>query len=307
MNQSEKPAEAMLPTIDACGILNIDKPSGMTSRDVVNRVVRAGGKIKAGHAGTLDPLASGVLVLCVGTATRLIEYVQRMPKAYHGTFLLGQSSASDDVESELVPLADPPQPTREEIEKAMPQFRGHIEQRPPAFSAIKIKGQRAYKLARRGEEVDIPPRPVRVDAFEIVEYEYPNLVVDIRCGSGTYVRSLGRDLAKAVGSAAVMSALVRTEIGSFSVENASKLDDIRPETFSDHLMSPLLALEGLPQTVLDPREIEEVRHGRLVDCDSSAEELVAVDGSGQLVAIMVARSAAKYGPGKFGPKVNFVR
>lgn len=296
------PQEKTTPAANLCGIINLHKPSGMTSRDAVNRIGWAAGKIKVGHAGTLDPIASGVLVMCVGTATRLIEHVQRMPKAYRGTFILGQSSESDDIESELIPLADAPQPTREEIEQATKPFLGEIEQRPPAFSAVKIKGKRAYELARRGKAVDMPLRKVRIDAFDVVEYEYPKLVLDIRCGSGTYVRSLGRDLAQSLGTAAVMSDLVRTEIGGFNLENATPLKDISSETWTDHLLSPLTAVADLPQVTLNDREIEEIRHGRLIECDSSAEELVAIDESGELAALMIPRKSDKY-----GPKCNFVR
>jgi len=292
----------MTPSLPTCGLLNIDKPSGMSSRAVVNRMERAAGKIKVGHAGTLDPLASGVLVLCVGPATRLIDYVQRMPKAYRATFLLGQSSPSDDVESECVSIVAAPRPTREEIEQATKPFLGDIEQRPPAFSAIKIKGQRAYKLARRGDEVEMPLRRVRIDAFDVVEYEYPKLVVDIACGSGTYVRSLGRDLAVSLGSGAVMSELVRTAIGSFTVEAASNLEEVWPESFPKHLLPPLQALESLPQLRLDDLQIEEVRHGRLVDCNLAVDEVAAVDSEGRLIAIMIPRDT-----GKFGPKHNFIR
>ncbi len=319
---------------ELCGLISVNKPAGMSSRDVVNRVERAARgwakqlaeaeqaaelatehpglqrskKIKVGHAGTLDPIASGVLVLCIGTATRLIEYVQRMPKAYRGTFLLGQSSESDDVESELVPLANAPELTLEELEQAAAKFVGNVEQRPPAFSAVKIEGQRAYKLARRGKQVDMPLRTVRIDSLEIVEYEYPRLVFDTRCGSGTYIRSLGRDLAESLGSAAVMSELVRTGIGPFQVEEASELDAIWPETLAEHLQPPLLALAGLPQVTLDAAEVEEIKNGRRVEIDESQisananQEIVAVDAGGRLAAILVPRES-----GLFGPKCNFLR
>src|SRR5436190_8799230 len=197
------------------GLLNVDKPSGLTSRDVVNRVQRLVKPHKVGHAGTLDPLASGVLVVCVGPATRLIEYVQRMPKRYLATFLLGRRSETEDIEGAVTELTDTPVPTVEQAHGALPNFVGRIQQLPPAFSALKVDGQRAYALARKGETPDLQPRPIEVYSVELVEYSYPQLVLDIRCGSGTYVRSLGRDIARALGTEAVMSALVRTEIGPF--------------------------------------------------------------------------------------------
>jgi len=189
------------------GLLNLNKPAGMSSRDAVNRVQwlarkMTGEKVKVGHAGTLDPIATGVLVVCLGPATKLIEHVQRMPKQYRGTFLLGRRSPSDDVELEAEPLTNPPIPTADEIAAALPAFMGEIQQTPPAYSAIKIKGRKAYDLARRGEQVEMTPRTVTIHSLDIVRYEYPELVLNIRCGSGTYVRALGRAVAKSLGTAA---------------------------------------------------------------------------------------------------------
>ncbi|NOY30442.1 MAG: tRNA pseudouridine(55) synthase TruB, partial [Planctomycetes bacterium] len=184
------------------GILNLNKPIGWTSRDAVNRVQRLVRPAKAGHAGTLDPLATGVLVVCIGPATRLISYVQAMPKVYQATFLLGRTSDSDDIETEVRELASPPQPSREEIESKLPDFLGEIQQRPPAYSALKVNGQRAYKLAREGLAVQLEPRPVEIYELRVTGYNYPELKINLRCGSGTYVRSLGRDLAEALGTGA---------------------------------------------------------------------------------------------------------
>ena len=182
----------------------------MTSRRAVDLVERLARPAKAGHAGTLDPLATGVLVVCVGAATRLIEYVQRMPKRYRATFLLGRQSPTEDIEGEVTELPDAPIPTLDEIAAAAGRFVGRIAQRPPAFSALKVAGRRAYKLARAGQPPQLAPRPVEIFAAEIKSYQYPELVMEVECGSGTYIRSLGRDLAESLGTAAVMSALVRT-------------------------------------------------------------------------------------------------
>ena len=174
------------------GILNLNKPTGWTSRDVVNRVQRLVRPNKAGHAGTLDPLATGVLIVAVGQATRLIEFAHQLPKYYRATFQLGCSSDSDDVDTEVKPLTQPPIPTHQEVEGALAVFTGVIQQRPPAYSAVHVDGQRSYKLARRGETVELQPRPVTIHSLDVVRYEYPELVLDIHCGSGTYVRALGR-------------------------------------------------------------------------------------------------------------------
>ena len=221
------------------GILNVDKPAGLTSRDAVNRVERLFRNVKCGHAGTLDPLATGVLVMCVGPATRLIQYVQRMRKQYRAVFQLGRRSATDDVEGEVELVAGAPEPTRAEVEAALPQFLGDIQQRPPAHSAIKIGGQRAYDLARRGEEFELSARTISIYHLEILRYAYPELELAIECGSGTYVRSLGRDLAAALGTAAVMSALARTAIGDFRVEDAVALDALTNDSVTQHLQPPL--------------------------------------------------------------------
>jgi len=208
------------------GILNVNKPTGWTSRDVVNRVQGLVRPAKAGHAGTLDPLATGVLVVCVGPATRLISYVQQMPKIYEATFLLGRTSPSDDTETAVTELSNAPEPSLTEIQALLPQFIGSVQQRPPAYSALKVKGQRAYKLARQGETVNLEPRTVEIYELQVDDYQYPECKLTLRCGSGTYVRSVGRDLAESLGTGAVMSELTRTAIGDFCVGDAINIEQL---------------------------------------------------------------------------------
>jgi tRNA pseudouridine55 synthase len=285
------------------GLLNVHKPAGITSRNVVNHIARLAPKVKAGHAGTLDPLATGVLIVCLGQATRLIEYVQRMSKRYRGEFLLGRQSDTEDIEGEVIELPDAPHPTRGQIEAALPQFMGEILQRPPAYSALKIEGQRAYRLARRGQEVELAPRKVRVDRIEILEYDDPRLVLDIACGSGTYVRSLGRDVAQAVGTAAVMSALERTAIGPFRVEEACMLDELTSESLVDHLLPAVLAVGDLPKLTVKADDRRRIARGMAIHVDQPFEtdEIAAIDDTGALVAILTPRS-----DGLFGPNRNFI-
>lgn len=290
-----------------CGLLNIDKPGGVTSRDVVNVVQKIARPAKVGHAGTLDPLASGVLVVCVGWATRLIEYVQRMPKHYRATFVLGQHSRTDDIEGEITQLIDPTIPTQEALSAVLPGFLGQIMQRPPAFSAVKLQGRRAYDLARRGKTPELKPRPVTIHHLEVLRYEYPELQLAIRCGSGTYVRSLGRDIAKQLGTSAVMSALQRTKIGSFSVDQAISPEQITSDSLQKLLLSPTRAVEMLPQVQLNAMQLEEVSHGRAVELDphlqgEESNEVAAVDGAGNLAAIL--RPA---GETDWRPLRNFLR
>lgn len=255
------------------GILNIAKPLRLTSRDVVNRVQRLVRPAKCGHAGTLDPLATGVLLVCVGPATRLIEYAQRLEKRYRATFLLGHYSPSDDTELPPEPLTDAPRPSRADVEAALPNFLGRIEQRPPAYSAVKLGGRRAFDLARRGEAVELAPRPVTIHDLEIIHYEYPTLRLDVRCGSGTYIRSLGRDLAESLGTAAVMTELVRTAVGPFAVGDAVAVDQLDAAALAAKLHPPTSLLAGMPRIELTPEEAEEIRHGRTIPLAPHREAL----------------------------------
>lgn len=271
-----------------CGVVNLHKPSGMSSRQAVDCVKRRVRPAKTGHAGTLDPLASGVLVVCVGAATRLIEYVQDMPKRYTGTFLLGRESETEDIEGEVRLLDDPPRPTELELRTATARFIGRIEQRPPAFSALKVAGRRAYDLARAGQQVDLAPRPVTVYRLEIVRYDYPELVLDIECGSGTYIRSLGRDLAQTLGTAAVMSDLVRTAIGVFDIAQAWLPESLGQDNLSEWLESPLKAVSALETLTLDSSQFERIRHGLPIRSSLARVrgEVAAVNQQGTLIAIL---------------------
>jgi tRNA pseudouridine55 synthase len=292
------------------GILNVNKPTGWTSRDALNRVERLVRPLKAGHAGTLDPLASGVLVVCVGAATRLLEYVQQMPKEYLATFLLGRRSPSEDIETDVELMPSDPTPTREEIEVSLPQFIGAIDQRPPAFSAVKVEGRRAYRLARRGDVVELAPRPIEIYQLEILQYEYPALQLKFQCSSGTYVRSLGRDLAAALGTHAVMSALVRTAVGPFRIEDAMDARGPDLDRLHRHLQSPLAAIPHLPRLVLSPQQVFEVQRGGLIKTDdlppslqaSSAATIAAIDEREQLIALL-----KEARPGWLKPCPNFLQ
>jgi tRNA pseudouridine55 synthase len=271
------------------GLLNLNKPPGITSRDVVNRVQRLVRPAKVGHAGTLDPLATGVLVIGIGPATRLIEYVQRMPKTYRGTFLLGRMSDTEDIEGEVRELCDPPQPASDAIRAAMQRFVGTIDQRPPAFSALKIQGQRAYDLARRGDPVELASRPVEIHSLALVTYAYPELTLLVRCGSGTYVRSLGRDLARSLNTDAVMSALRREAIGPFGLDSSLDCESLTESTIESGLLSPLLALGDLPQIDVTSGEVQRLRQGQtIVDrWGHTAPEVAAVSERNDLIAVAV--------------------
>ena len=270
------------------GLLNINKPRGVTSRDVVNHVQAIVRPERVGHAGTLDPLATGVLVVCLGAATRLVEYVQRQRKQYRAAFLLGRTSDTEDVTGNVAALTSPPVPAREEIAAVLPRFVGTIEQVPPAFSALKLAGRRAYDVARAGGTVELAPRRVEVHDIALRDYQYPSLCLDIVCGSGTYVRSLGRDIARALGTEAVMAELQRTAIGAFCVDDACELADLRGDSLEAHLLPAARAVADLPAIVLDSGELRELSFGRPVRdrWQVAGAELAALDAGGGLAAIL---------------------
>jgi tRNA pseudouridine55 synthase len=221
------------PELD--GFLNVDKPPGITSRAVVDRVCRMVNSKRVGHAGTLDPLATGVLVIAIGKATRLVEYVQNQRKTYQAGFLLGQTSDTDDTEGTIRFNERAASPQKNEIESALENFTGRIEQIPPKFSAIKLEGKRAYDLARAGAEVKLRPRPVEVFRINVEEYSFPKLSLKIECGSGTYIRSIARDLGELLGVGGLMESLTRTAIGIFQQTNAVSLERLEQEDWRTHL------------------------------------------------------------------------
>lgn len=270
------------------GVVNLHKPRGITSRQAVDCVKRLVRPAKTGHAGTLDPLASGVLVVCVGPATRLIEYVQAMPKQYRGTFLLGRESDTEDTEGEVRVTMDACPPDRAVLCDAAARFVGPIQQRPPVYSALKVGGRRAYDLARAGKQVELAARQVVVHRIEVVSYDYPELVLDVECGSGTYIRSLGRDLAEEVGTTAVMSALTRTAVGTFKLADACPPERLAMEPIANWLQPPLIALGSLARLRLSDEEIKRVRHGLPIAQSVLTESLrlAAVDDDDNLVAVL---------------------
>lgn len=272
-----------------CGLLNLNKPKGLTSRRVVDMVARIVRPAAVGHAGTLDPLATGVLIVCVGRATRLVQYVQRMRKHYRAGFRLGTTSDTDDVEGKLEPVHVLRLPTREEIEAALPEFTGEVLQRPPAFSAVHVDGRRAYERARRGERVELDPRRVTVHALKVVSYAYPDLELEIECSSGTYVRAIGRDLGEQLGCGAVMASLERTAIGAFRVEDAVEPKELTREGLADVLLPAARAVEELPAVTLEAEDLRQLAFGQTVPAPESlhleGEEVAVLDGQGDLAAI----------------------
>jgi tRNA pseudouridine55 synthase len=249
----------------------VRKPIGPTSHDVVAVVRRLAGTRRVGHGGTLDPFASGILPIFLGRATRIVEYHMGDRKRYRATICFGASSATDDLEGELAP-ADGPSPDRAAAEAALEAFRGTIVQVPPAYSAVKVAGRRAYALARAGKTPEIAPRTVTIDLLEIVAWDgadpdRPIAIVDVGCSAGTYVRALARDLGAALGSAAYLGALERTVSGPFSVDDAVSLDDLRDaprETIARRLLPLDAGLDALPVVDLDAAGVHAVARGQRI-------------------------------------------
>ncbi|MCC6580866.1 MAG: tRNA pseudouridine(55) synthase TruB [Phycisphaeraceae bacterium] len=234
---NEMPPRESSPTPEPiCGLLVVDKPLDWSSMHVVRRVRRAAGGAKTGHAGTLDPLATGVVVCCLGKATRCVEQIMGQTKIYEAEIDLSAFTATDDREAarEEVAVATPPTP--EAVLAALAAMIGWIAQTPPAHSAIHVGGQRAYKLARQGKTVDLPPRQVRIDAIDLLNYAWPVAKVKVTCGRGTYIRSLARDLGKALGTGGHLASLRRTAVGSFTLEQAVTAERLdQPITQADLL------------------------------------------------------------------------
>jgi tRNA pseudouridine55 synthase len=275
---------------ELAGLINLNKPVGMTSRQAVDIVSRLAATGRVGHAGTLDPLASGVLVVCIGWATRLVSHVQDQRKVYHAEFLLGCTSDTDDTTGTVQERAVTAPPDRAQIESGLRPFVGRVLQVPPSHSAVHVAGRRAYHLARRGLPVDLAPREVDIYRLELNAYDYPRLSVDIECGSGTYVRAIGRDLGAALGCGAVMSGLERRAIGAFRVESSIHPADLTRCNLREFLIPPLAAVSHRPQFRCSPADLASLRNGRSIVVDSldtgQDTALVAVvDPAGRLAAL----------------------
>lgn len=277
------------------GVIPVDKPVGVSSRHVVDVVARALGMKSVGHAGTLDPLASGVVVVCVGHATKLVDYLHDLTKHYAATFLLGRSSPSDDLETPVEEEEQPVRASAAEIEVAAIAFRGDILQRPCDYSAVHVDGKRAYRLARKGRPVVLESKPVRIHRLTITGYEWPRLAVEIECSSGTFVRALGRDLAESLGTKAVMESLVRTAVGPFLSVASIPLDAITPETARAAILPPATAVAHLSSMVLaDDVLATAVRGGLLQFPKNNAPAVAALDATGQLIGILKQLESGSY-------------
>jgi tRNA pseudouridine55 synthase len=252
------------------GLLVIDKPKGMTSHDVVNRVRRLSGQRKVGHTGTLDPMATGVLLVCLGQATRLIEYLMKGHKQYRATIRFGVTTDTLDAEGKIINQQDISALTEVQLRNILPKFIGEIEQYPPLFSALKKNGQPLYKLARAGEMVEVDPRLVTIYSLTWSEWRPPDLTVNVTCSAGTYIRSLARDIGEAAGTGASLVELTRTVNAGWDLSQAVSLETLEHEAQSGRLnwqkyLYPLdQAISHLPKIILDEATSDHVKYGRQI-------------------------------------------
>ncbi len=272
------------------GVLVVDKPVGMTSHDVV-QVIRKGSNIRrAGHTGTLDPRASGVLVVLIGPAVRLSEYVSASDKRYQAVIMMGTTTDTYDADGKTT-SSSPVDVTEEQFATELQKFVGQIEQVPPPYSAVKIQGRKAYELARKGEEVELEPRTINVYSLELLEWAPPEVVLDVYCSSGTYVRSLVNDLGERLGCGATLTGLRRTKSGRFTLRDAVPLRKLN-EAFADgtwyqYLIPAAEALSDWPTIELTHEEVETIRHGHRINAAATEQKKVlGVSEQGELVALM---------------------
>lgn len=252
------------------GVLNLLKPEGITSRDLVNRVQRLVKPAKVGHAGTLDPMATGVLLVCVGPATKLISLLQSGTKTYRTEFTLGMSSDTDDATGKINLPETPAEPRQlAEIMPYLEAMTGNVLQVPPDFSAVHVNGQRAYTLARRGESLELNAKTVRIDEIRILDYAWPKLELEITCGSGTYIRSIARDLGLQLGCGALMSRLERTRVGNFSITESLPDDQITVSTIQQRIRPAVEIVAGMPAFDCSADDVGHLVCGRLVRIDRS--------------------------------------
>ena len=281
----------------AAGFLNLNKPLHLTSHDIVAQVRRhyrsLTGSKKVGHAGALDPLADGVLVICLGAATRLSDYIMRGRKVYQAQIYFGASTTTYDAAGEILNRKCADQIKRADIERALPRFIGDIEQVPPMYSAIKIRGKKLYELARQGQTIKREPRPITIHSIKILAWRNPVLELEIACGAGTYIRSLAHDLGAELGVGGYLCGLTRTASGAFEIGDSLPLEAITGTgEWLRRITAPFDALADYRRVGLDAADIESLRYGRFIRRPPNVadREVFAFDAANRLVAILEPRA-----------------
>jgi tRNA pseudouridine55 synthase len=298
-NNNPKPNDSM------SGVLVVDKPVGMTSHEVV-QIIRRGTNIRrAGHTGTLDPRASGVLVILIGPAVRLSEYVSASDKRYQAVIRLGASTDTYDSDGQVT-KTNPIEVTEDQFETELKKFIGEIEQTPPPYSAIKMQGRPAYEMAREGEEVEMQPRIINVYSLDVLEWAPPEVTVDVHCSSGTYVRSLAFELGEKLGCGAMLAGLRRTKSGRFTLKDAVPLrkliESFDSNSWYKYVIPAAEALADWSALTLNNEQVEAIRHGHRIPGEGKAGEMVrGITEQGELVALLEFDEATK----EFQPRKVF--
>jgi len=288
-----------LSSLTMNGVLNIDKPAGMTSHDVVGRVRRIAKQKRVGHSGTLDPDATGVLVVCLGTATRIADLLADAGKRYRAKLVLGAETDTEDASGTVTAETDASAIVEANLRAVLPQFTGDIMQIPPMVSAVHHEGKRLYELARAGITVERQARPVTIDSLHLVEFQpgpRASAILEIGCSKGTYIRTLCSDIGRSLGVGGHMGSLRRTAVGVFTDDAAVALDILDADILASSLVPPAQALD-LPRVVLEPTLVDDIRHGRSVPSAGIDEGAVVqiLDGVGELIAL------ARCGEGRLRP------
>jgi tRNA pseudouridine55 synthase len=283
MNQTKQAAN------EIHGFVIVDKPSGMTSHDVVHQIRKLANTKKVGHAGTLDPDATGVLVIGLGKATRLLTFIVADNKTYQATIRLGQSRTTDDAQGEIIETKSCEKITDEAIKNELDKFVGDIQQIPSSVSAIKVDGKRAYDLVRQGEKVELAPRSVHISAIDVHEIkkidEFIDVAVTVHCSSGTYIRAIARDLGNSLQVGGHLTNLRRTQSGQWSITNANKLTDLKPGSLPIISMAQV-ATSIFPTVTIGQAETEDFIHGRSVrTTHTPAETIAVIDKNPSLIAL----------------------
>ena len=271
------------------GLVVVDKPAGITSHDVVGRCRRIFGTRKVGHAGTLDPMATGVLVVGIERATKILGLLTATDKSYAATIRLGQTTSTEDAEGQILETVSAADVAETQIDAAVAALRGEIDQIPSAVSAIKVGGQRAYKLAREGQAVELAPRKVRIDRFDVLAVRRNDSLVDVDvevdCSSGTYIRALARDVGAALSVGGHLTALRRTRVGRFGLEHARTLDDLADAPQLSYSLDEA-CLQSFPRRDLTAQEAESASHGRALEPASIDGVYAATAPDGHVVALL---------------------
>jgi len=275
--------------VTEAGLVVVDKPAGMTSHDVVGRCRRIFGTRKVGHAGTLDPMATGVLVVGIERATKILGMLTVTDKSYAATIRLGQTTSTEDAEGEVLQTVSTAGVDESQIEASLAALRGEIDQVPSAVSAIKVDGQRAYKLAREGHVVELPPRRVRIDRFDVLsvrrQEDFVDVDVAVDCSSGTYIRALARDVGAALGVGGHLTALRRTRVGPFGLDLAAGLDELAERPRLSYTLDEACLLT-FPRRDLSASEAEDTRHGRPLEPAGIDGVYAATAADGQVISLL---------------------